>query len=91
MESSPELATQLAELRALVADLSARLDSLAAAQQPAPPIDEETLIAISAAVAAYLGKRAPVRHIRLISSGAWAQQGRASIQASHGLERSRSI
>lgn len=48
-------------------------------------ITEEELLAISAAIAAFLGVRAHIRQIRLISSGAWAQEGRASIQASHRL------
>ena len=45
------------------------------------------LLAISAAVAAYLGERAHVRQIRLISSHAWGQQGRVNVQASHALHR----
>jgi methylmalonyl-CoA carboxyltransferase large subunit len=55
---------------------------------PAPPaeeISEEVLLVLSAAVAAFLGKRAPLRQIRLLSSAAWAQQGRVTIQASHAL------
>ena len=48
-------------------------------------ISEEILMAISAAVAAYLGKRANIRTVRLLSSTAWAQQGRVNIQASHRL------
>ncbi len=55
----------------------------AAAPPPEEEISEETLIAISAAVAAFLGKRAHIRQIRLMSSPAWAQQGRVSIMASH--------
>ena len=48
-------------------------------------ISEEEFLAISAALAAWLGVQAHIRQIRLIHSGAWAQQGRASIQASHRL------
>jgi methylmalonyl-CoA carboxyltransferase large subunit len=58
------------------------------APQPAPlkeEITEEELIAISAALGAYLGVRIRIKQIRLLSSHAWAQQGRASIQASHYL------
>jgi len=59
----------------------------AAAVVAEPPVEEgiseETLLAISAAIAAYLGERVHVRQIRLISSSAWAQVGRASVQASH--------
>ena len=50
-----------------------------------PEISEEELIAVSAALAAYLGVRVRVKQIRLLSSHAWAQQGRVSIQASHIL------
>ena len=50
-----------------------------------PPIGEEELLAISAALAAYFGVRVHVRQIRLITTSAWAQQGRVSIQASHRL------
>jgi methylmalonyl-CoA carboxyltransferase 12S subunit len=48
-------------------------------------IPEEDLMAISAALAAYFGVRVRARQIRLISSPAWAQQGRVSVQASHAL------
>jgi methylmalonyl-CoA carboxyltransferase large subunit len=57
------------------------------APAPAPAaITEEELLAISAAVGAYLGVRAHIRQIRLVSTSAWAQQGRVSIQASHRLQ-----
>jgi len=58
-----------------------------AVETPADPraISEEELLAISGALAAYFGVRVHVRQIRLISSSAWAQQGRVSIQASHRL------
>ncbi len=94
---------EIAELRAQVAELSERLESLSslvaglmaspglpfsvagAPEAPQDLITEELLITISAAVAAYLGKRAPIRHVRLISSTSWGQQGRVKIQASHPL------
>ena len=50
-------------------------------------ISEERLVAISAALAAFLGERVRIRQIRLIRSDAWAQQGRVSVQASHWLHR----
>jgi methylmalonyl-CoA carboxyltransferase large subunit len=61
------------------------------AAPPEPPpvgeeITEEILLALSAAVAAYLGKRVPIRTVRLLGSTQWAQQGRVSIQASHRLD-----
>ena len=49
------------------------------------PISEELMLVIAAAVAAYLGERAHIRVVRLVSSHNWAQQGRVSIQASHQL------
>ena len=50
-----------------------------------PELTEEEILAISAALGAYLGVRVRIRQIRLLSSQAWAQQGRVSIQASHNL------
>jgi len=48
-------------------------------------ISEEEVLAISAAIAAWLGVQAHIRQIRLIRTGAWAQQGRVTIQSSHTL------
>jgi methylmalonyl-CoA carboxyltransferase large subunit len=59
-----------------------------AAPLPAPPaaaLSEELIVVIGAAVAAFLGKKAHVRAVRLIGTAAWAQQGRVTIQASHVL------
>jgi methylmalonyl-CoA carboxyltransferase large subunit len=50
-----------------------------------PEVSEEEMIAISAALAAYLGVRVRIKQIRLLSTRLWAQQGRVSIQASHNL------
>ena len=46
-------------------------------------LSEELILVISAAIAAYLGKKAPIRGIRLLGSDAWSHQGRLTIQASH--------
>jgi methylmalonyl-CoA carboxyltransferase 12S subunit len=46
-------------------------------------ISEEELLVVSAAIAAWLGVHSHIRQIRLIRTDAWAQQGRATIQASH--------
>jgi methylmalonyl-CoA carboxyltransferase large subunit len=60
-----------------------------AAQSPAqvpaaaPPLTEDELLSIAAAVAAFLGVRARIRQVRLVQSAAWAQVGRATIHASH--------
>jgi len=60
------------------------------ASPPAHPVvaselNEELILIISAAIAAFLGKKPHIRQIRLIGSAAWAQQGRVMIQASHAL------
>jgi methylmalonyl-CoA carboxyltransferase large subunit len=57
------------------------------AKQPveAEGLSEELVLVISAAIAAFLGKKPHVRQIRLLGSAAWAQQGRTTIQASHAL------
>jgi methylmalonyl-CoA carboxyltransferase large subunit len=88
------LEARMASLEALVGITASRpapeaLDVAGVA--PAPPVDDAlepgVVLAIAAAVAAYLGERAHVRQIRLISSQAWGQQGRVTVQASHTLHR----
>lgn len=93
------LQAQMAELQARVAEFEKPAPAIPAPElmpPPAPPpreepaeteITEEILLAISAAVAAYLGERAHIRAVRLISTSRWSQEGRVSIQASHRLER----
>jgi methylmalonyl-CoA carboxyltransferase 12S subunit len=92
-----QIRTQLADLTDRVAKLEGTAPGAEArgaahsrteGEAPAPqaePISEEILLAISAAVAAYLGEGMHIRQLRLISSPAWAQQGRVWIQASHRL------
>jgi methylmalonyl-CoA carboxyltransferase large subunit len=65
--------------------LSAPAVSSSAAEPEPVEISEEELLAISAAIAAFMGVRAHIKQIRLISSNMWAQEGRATIQASHRL------
>jgi len=45
-------------------------------------LNDELILAISAAVAAYLGVKPHIRQIRLLPSAGWMQQGRVTIQAS---------
>src|SRR5262245_7930266 len=93
-------ADALAALRQELARLSERLAVLEAAAgvkprvaAPAPPpppaeaegLSEELILVISAAVAAFLGKKPHIRQIRLLGATNWAQQGRVMIQASHAL------
>jgi methylmalonyl-CoA carboxyltransferase large subunit len=57
-------------------------------ETPAPPaetLSEEVIAVISAAIAAYLGKKPHIRQIRLLGTTTWAQQGRVTIEASHAL------
>jgi methylmalonyl-CoA carboxyltransferase 12S subunit len=83
------LENEIAELRHRVE----KLEALLAAAKPAPvvatkqEIAPEIVLAISAAVAAFLGKRATIRQIHLSGSSAWAAQGRATVQASHAIVR----
>ena len=85
-----ELQEQLAEISRRIADLERHGGEGAAVPAAvavaAPEITEEELLAISAAIGAYMGVRAHIRQIRLVSTSAWAQQGRVSIQASHRLQ-----
>jgi methylmalonyl-CoA carboxyltransferase large subunit len=54
-------------------------------EKAADEFSAELLLVLSAAVAAYLGKRPHIRAVRLLGSSAWAQQGRVFVQASHQL------
>ena len=84
------LTEKLQQLEGAAAAAPSHTVEVEAEEAPAPPpvpeeISDEIMLALSAAVAAYLGKRAPIRTVRLLSSTAWAQQGRVNIQASHRL------
>ena len=85
------LSAEIAQLKQMISALTERLGSMegaAKALSAVPPderISEETLLAIAAAVAAYLGHKPKIRQVRLVRSGQWAQEGRVSIQASHRI------
>lgn len=91
MSTTPS--TEAAELREMVADLQRRLARMEAellsmkAAAGNAPIPIETVLSISAAVAAYLGEKAQIRQIHYASSGGWAQSGRAAHHASHSPTR----
>ena len=70
------------EIRALGRRVEHLEDELQKLRQPIP---EDDIFLLAAAVAAYLGKRAPIRQIRLLGTTSWSKQGRVSIQASHRL------
>lgn len=84
------LAGRVAELEGCLAAAGIRpplaapaaVEPLAAAAPPGE-ITEDELLAISAAVAAYLGVRAHIRQVRLIQSTTWGQIGRLNVHASH--------
>jgi len=74
----------IAELKALVAELTARVQTLEEqAAQRHPEVSEDVLLAISAACAAYLGERAKVKQVHLRRGGGWATQGLATVQQQH--------
>jgi methylmalonyl-CoA carboxyltransferase large subunit len=87
------LGERVAALEATVA-VAPREPAVAPAPAPAPAIapepepdglSEELVLVISAAIAAFLGKRPHIRQIRLLGSPGWAEHGRVTIQASHKL------
>jgi methylmalonyl-CoA carboxyltransferase large subunit len=81
---NPDNADTVAELKALVAELAARVQTLEEqADQRHPEVSEEVLLAIAAACAAYLGKRAIVRQVHLRRGSTWAATGRAAAQQMH--------
>ena len=82
------LGARIAQLEGCLADAGIRAPAAPAAADAAVPeveagITEEELLAISAAVAAYLGVRAHIRQVRLIQSTTWGQIGRLNVHASH--------
>jgi methylmalonyl-CoA carboxyltransferase 12S subunit len=84
---------QVANLRA--DNGSAQIQPAPAVPAPAPApagpeeITPEILMVLTAAVSAFLGKKAKIRRARVAQyaglSSAWAQQGRVFVQASHNL------
>jgi methylmalonyl-CoA carboxyltransferase large subunit len=91
-----QIAQALSALREEVSQLGARVAALEAVNPPATPfaprspvvvaaeeVGEELLTVLSAAIAAFLGKKPHIRQVRLLGSAAWGMQGRVTIQASH--------
>ena len=91
-----QMQAQIADIAGRVTQLEAGLkvpsrEAVATAGDAATPaapsvpvkheITEEEILAISAALGAYLGVRVHIRQVRLLSSSAWAQQGRVSVQS----------
>ena len=83
---SQEILSELRSLREEVSQLGQRVAALEAIQETQhAAVNEELILTISAAVAAYLGVKPKIRQIRLVSNQQWGQQGRATIQASRKL------
>jgi hypothetical protein len=101
MNDTADVADALRAVRDELARLSERVGALEAAAfraqsgaraagdgAPASQGANDALLAVlSAAVAAYLGKKPRIRSVRVLSSPEWGRQGRLLIQASHALER----
>jgi methylmalonyl-CoA carboxyltransferase large subunit len=84
MSQTNEPTEVVAELKALVVELAARVQKLEEeAAQRHPEVSENVLLAISAACAAYLGERAKVKQVHLRRGGGWATAGLATVQQQH--------
>ena len=84
--SEDDLALMRSEIRALAHRVELLEGEVRQLRQPIP---EDDIFVLAAAVAAYLGKRAPIRQVRLLGTHNWSQQGRVSIQASRRLSLER--
>lgn len=74
----PENTELVAQVRALAARVE-QLETQVARLQKAQRVPEEDLVAISAAVAAYLGHDAKVRAVRFSQSTSWTREGRGRV------------
>jgi len=81
----PPIEQTLAELVDAVRALTERVSHLEQSvhEQEAAGVPEEVVLAISAALAAYLGHRAKVKQVHYRTGAAYAQQGRAVVQGRH--------
>jgi methylmalonyl-CoA carboxyltransferase large subunit len=90
MSAEPTTADLLAAVRTLserVEQPETELEALRRHHEPGVP--DDVVLAISAAVAAFLGHRAKVRQVHYRSGQAWAQQGKAVVQGHHNVHGSR--
>ena len=87
LAAQPTLDELVEAVRALT-DRVAELES-SLQEQEAAGIPEEVVIAISAAVAAFLGHRAKIKQMHYRTGAAYAQQGRAVVQAAHDTHTAR--
>ena len=83
----------VAELLQAVRSLSERVAhleaELAQRREEKPGVPDDVAIAISAAVAAFLGHRARIKQMHYRTGQAWAQQGRVVVQGRHNIHGSR--
>lgn len=83
----------LAELLETVRALTERVAHLEAeVEHPGKQtagVPDEVAIAISAAVAAFLGHRAKIKQMHYRTGAAWAQQGRVVVQGQHDIHGAR--
>lgn len=80
--TQPELGELLAAVHALTERVAALESELSAvrAELPRPEVPEDVVLAISAAIAAFLGHRARLKAVRYSSSPAWQAQYRTAVQ-----------
>jgi methylmalonyl-CoA carboxyltransferase large subunit len=80
--TEPSVTELLATVQALAARVSVLEKELAIVRDAVPEREqpEEVVVAISAAVAAFLGHRAKVKQIHYRGGTAWTQQGRVAVQ-----------
>lgn len=74
------------EITALLRDIATRLERLEAdvaelKERTGGEVPEDVVMAISAAVAAFMGHRARVKAVRFHRQSAWTAQGRQSVQS----------
>jgi methylmalonyl-CoA carboxyltransferase 12S subunit len=79
-----------AELLAAVRALAERVEQLeteleAVRRTTEPGVPDDVVLAVSAAVAAFLGHRAKVKQVHYRTGQAWAQQGRVVVQGQHNV------
>lgn len=87
LPAEPTTADLLAAVHALserVAHLESELEAIGV-RHSRPGVPDDVVLAISAAVAAFLGHRAKVRQVHYRTGQAYAQQGRVVIQGQHNV------
>ncbi|MDO5629119.1 MAG: hypothetical protein Q4G43_12440 [Mobilicoccus sp.] len=91
-ETITALEARIEELLGKLSDLDDRVDRLTGElrkHHPAGEVPEHVAIAISAAIAAYLGERAKVKRVKVRRGTTWAMQARSDIHHSHAAFGSR--